>query len=393
MRIACVLIHNLAIQLALTSDPTLRGRPLVIGGLPLETQPVYDASAEAIACGIKHGMLLYQASGLCPEATFLPSDERRYEEVFEEVVNILEKFSPVVDIEELGCVYLDVSGVHSEQSLAREISASISADTGLGSCLGICSGKFFSRVAALTSRPGAPVVVSEGKEEDFIAAFSIDFLPCSAETREHLQMLGIRFIGQLSEFSKEALVAQFGRDGILVRELAHGIDRTSLTARKKPEVVVDAVEIDPPAVAYVELLQSCQVMLERMLSSIKAQGKVCREVLLRISFTAGAVQERRLYLKEATGSTATILSRLRTWLESIMFPAPAIEVGLSLFPVREQGKRLYLWPEQQRMRKGLSKAASEFRLRFGYQPLKKVQTVEPSPIIPERRFRLIDALE
>ena len=393
MRIACVLIHNPAVQVALTDAPALRGQPLVIGGLAFEAKPVYDASPEAIVCGIRVGMPLHQAYAVCAEAKFLTSDERRYEGVFEQIGSILARFSPLVAIEGLGCAYLDVNGVQDEQNLAREILTNIFTDMGLSACLGISSGKFFSRAAAFTSRTEAPVIVAQGKEKEFIAAFSIDFLPCSAETREHLQMLGIRFIGQLSEFSKEALVAQFGSDGILICELAHGIDKTPLTARKKPEVVVDAIEIDPPAVTYVELLQSCQVMLERMLSSIKAQGKACREVLLRISFTTGAAQERRLPLKEATGSTAAILSRLRTWLESIVFPAPAIEVELSLFPVREQGKRLYLWPEQQKMGEGLSKAASEFKLRFGYQPLKKVHTVEPSPIIPERRFRLIDAFE
>lgn len=393
MRIACVLIHNLAVQISLIGDPNLHGRPLIIGGLPFEAKPVYDASAEAMACGIEAGILLPQAHALCPQAIFLSSDGRRDEGVFEKVVKALERFSPVVDIEETGCAYLDVTGVQNEQTLAREIAVTISSNTRLSACLGISSGKFFSRVAALSSRPEAPVIVAQEKERGFIAPFSIDFLPCSAETKERLHFLGIRFIGQLGQFSREALAAQFGSDGILMHELALGVDKALLAPRKKPWVITDTAELDPPAFGYVEVLQSCQAMLGRLLTSMEAQGRLCREILLKVKFGSDALHERRLPLKEATSSSTAILRRLQTWLEGIQFPAPATQVELCLFLTREEGKRLYLWPEQKKAGQQLGKLASELKARFGCQPLKKVQAVQPNAILPERRFRLTDVLE
>ena len=224
MRIACILVHNLPVQVALRSNPNLQGRPLVIGGLPFETKPVYDASPEAMACGIKPGIPLRQAYALCAEATFLPLEEKRCEETFEKTVDVLENFSPAIDVEGLGCTYIDATGVSNEQELAGDIVASISAETGLSSSSGVGSGKFLSRVAALTSRPGIPIVVLQGEEKDFVTPFSIDLLPCSDEARERLYLFGIRFIGQLSRFSCEALVAQFGSDGASLYEFSRGID-------------------------------------------------------------------------------------------------------------------------------------------------------------------------
>lgn len=390
VRFACVLIPNMAVQLAVAADPDLYGQPVVIGGQAFEPTPVCDASPQAIAGGVKVGMPLHQAYALCPQARFLPYDGKAVSEAFDKVADILEEgFSPVVDTEELGCAYLDVSGIRSERNLASEILAAISIDTRLSACLGISTGKFFSRVAAITSRPEAPVLVLGGKEKEFIAPFSIDFLPCSAETKERLKLLGLRFIGELSQFSREALAAQFGSDGILVYELASGIDRTLLTPRKKPEVISDGAELDLPEASYIEILQCCRTLLERLLTIVKAQGKVCREVLLKISFAAGNPWQKIFPLKQATSSADVILARIQIWLETTRFPALATEVRLSLWLTTETGRRLHLLPEQM-ARQELARAANELRLRFNYQPLKKIEEAKPSPILPERRFRLID---
>lgn len=393
MRIACILVHNLPVQMAIATDVTLCGQPLVIGGLPFEGKAVADASPEAMACGIKPGMPLHEAYALCPEAKFLPLHERKYGEAFEEVAAILEKFSPVVDVESLDRAYIDISGVQNEGNLSREILASVSAKTGLSACLGLSGGKFFSRIAAFTSGTGVPVIIPQGREKDFVVPFSVEFLPCTEETKERLNLLGIRFIGHLIQYTKEALVAQFGTDGVVMHELAQGIDRSPLVPRAKPEIVTETVEFDSPAASFVEILQTCEVILERLLNNMDAQGKLCQEVLIRLAFVSGVSEERRLPLKEPTNSSAVVMSRLQTWLETIGFPAPVVEVHLSLSLTREHGKKLSLWPDQKRVKQEFVRAADELKLRFGYQPIKKVQPVNPEPILPERRFKLTEVLE
>lgn len=393
MRIACFLIHNLAIQVAFARDSTLRGQPLVVGGLPFEAKTVNSASAEAIACGVKPGMSLRQAYTICPDARFLPADERRYEAYFEEAVGILERFSPVVDIEERGCAYLDITGVQREQDLACKILGGISTETELSACLGVSNGKFPSRAAAFTSKPEAPVIVPEGEEKDFVAPFPIDFLPCLSETKERLYLLGICFMGQLSRFCREALVAQFGGEGIALHKLAHGIDQTPLIPRKKPELITVAAELAPPAGMCLQILNACQVMLDKPLSEVRARGKACREILVRVIFASGVSQEKRLPFKRATVSISVVLDRLRTWLENTGCPAPVTFVELSLSLTGDTGKNLYLWPEHEKSLSNLSELAGELNSRFGYQPLKKVQVENPGAILPERRFRLTDMLE
>ncbi len=237
-----------------------------------------------------------------------------------------------------------------------------------------------------------PVIVSPGQEEDFVARFPVDLLPCSDESKERLHLLGIRFIGELTKLSKEALVAQFGSDGSVMHDFAHGIDRSPVTPRVKPKAVAESMRLDSPAVSFTEILQVCEVMLGRLLNRV-SQGKLCREVSLELGFASGKSEERRLVLKEPTTSSRLILSRLQTWLETAKLPSPVIEVGLSLSLTREHGKKLSLWPEKHKTSQELVRTAEELKLRFGYQPIKKSRAVNPEPILPERRFTLTDVLE
>jgi len=387
------MVPNLAVQVAFAASPALLGRPLVIGGFPFESKPVYDASPEAVACGVRGGMPLHEAYALCPEAEFVPPDESRYRQAFEKVADTLEEFSPVVDVEKVGCAYVDIGAVRDEASLCHEILRRIHVDTDLSVCLGVSSGKFFSRIATFTAQPEAPVIVSPGKEIEFVAPFSVDFLPCSEESKGRLRLLGIRLIGELALFSKEALVAQFGSDGALMHDLACGIDRCALVPRQKPELLAESIRLDSPAVTVMEISQACEAILQRLLPKINEQGKLCREVIVRLGFASGLSEERRLPLKEPTTSIRSILSRLWNWLETAKFSSGVEEVQLSLSLAKEQGKKLSLWPDKKRTDKGVLKVADELKLRFGYQPIKKSREVNPRPILPERRFTLTDVLE
>jgi DNA polymerase-4 len=335
-------------------------------------------------------MALRQAYAVCPEAVFLPSDDSRCREVLAEVLGLLESYSPLIEIDSLGCAYLDVTGVSDEEAIGRQMLTTIFTRAELRGCVGISGGKFFSHVAAITSTPETPTIVPCGEERDFIAPLSIDFLPSSAEAKERLHNFGIRSIAQLTQFSREALVAQFGSEGTRIHELAHGIDGSLLIPKKQAEVLVYAADIEPPTAVCPQLLHRCQALLEKPLQEAHAHGKVCRELQLRVSFASGALQEKRLPFKEPTASINTILCRIHMWLESISFPAPATGIELSLWLTGERGKDLHLLSGRDGPRRKLRELAGDLKARFGHQPLKQVCETDPDARLPERRFSLTD---
>src|SRR4030042_2625011 len=97
MRIACVYINHFAVQVETREQPDLSGKPLIIGGFPHERKTVIDCSAEASRYQVYPRISLRQAYHLCPEAIFLPLNEELYHQAFEEVLSILDGFSPAVE--------------------------------------------------------------------------------------------------------------------------------------------------------------------------------------------------------------------------------------------------------------------------------------------------------
>ena len=386
MRVACVHIANLALQVALLENPHLHKQPVVIGGSPFDDGPVFDASPEAMACGVKNDMTLRKSYSLCPQATFLPRNEILCKGLFEKVLEKLDDFSPAMEIESINCAYLDITGVKNEQETALNILGGIDS---LAASLGLSSGKFFSRVAAISAKMGAPVIINRGGEKIFIAPFPVGVLPCPPETKDRLHLLGIRRVGQLTDFSRDDLVAQFGVDGKRMYELARGHDSSLLVPRRKTDSVDGAVELFPPSVDYLEILKSCEVILNNLLPSMKSRGKLCGEMVLRLSYESTS-QEMRLIFKEAVCSDSVIIKRIKACIENVAFPSPVTDIGLKLLLIGETGRKLQLWQGDWGRRDGMGKLIEGLQSRFGYQPLKRVEVVDSGAIFPERRTRLVE---
>ena len=387
MRVACVYIANLALQVALIENPHLHEQPVVIGGSPFDNGPVFDASPEAMAYGVKIGMTLRKAYSLCPQATFLPRNEILCKGLFERVLEKLDDFSPAVEIEGKNCAFLDMTGVKNEQKTALKILGGI--NDGLEASIGLGSGKFFAWVAAFAKKTGVPVVINPDGEKNFIAPFPVDLLPCSTETKDRLRLLGIRRVGQLADFSLDDLVAQFGADGKRMHELARGHDSSPLVPRRRADSVDGAVELFPPSVDYLEILKSCEVILNNLLPSMKSRGKLCGEAVLMLSCESNS-QEIRLVFKEATCSEPVIIKRIKACLENIALPSPVTGAEVKLLLKSETGRKLQLWQGDWGRRDSMRKLVEGLQGRFGYQPLKKIEVVDSGAIFPERRTRLVE---
>jgi hypothetical protein len=245
---------------------------------------------------------------------------------------------------------------------------------------------------AFTSQSGMPVILADGSEQAFIAPYSIDLLPCLPEMREQLHLLGIKSIGQLSLFSRDALIAQFGLEGQRAYELATGCDTSLLVPKKKPDVAVDTMELCPPLESRIDVSKACEVILERLLPGIKTKGKLCYEVWLQLRFESCSLEAKKLHLKRATTSQRAIIKRIEAWLEGTRLPAPINEIELVLRLTNEKGERPSLWHEF-KGDQGLGRAAQELKSRFGYQPLKRIKVIDRGAILPERRCRLIEVVD
>src|SRR3954463_9779855 len=78
-------------------DPSLKGKPVVVGGQRHERGVVSAASYEARKFGVHSAMPLRTAAKLCPQAVFVDGHPDRYREYSEKVHSVLTSFSPLVE--------------------------------------------------------------------------------------------------------------------------------------------------------------------------------------------------------------------------------------------------------------------------------------------------------
>src|SRR5437762_9345405 len=90
-------------------DPSLRGKPVAVGGQPNRRGVVAAASYEARAFGVHSAMPMARAARLCPTLVVVPPDFARYKAVSNAVFGIFREVTPLVEPLSLDEAYLDVT--------------------------------------------------------------------------------------------------------------------------------------------------------------------------------------------------------------------------------------------------------------------------------------------
>jgi len=213
--------------------PSLRGKPVVVGGDAEKRGVVSAASYEARAYGVHSAMPTSQAKRLCPQGIFLPVRMGRYQEVSEQIFQILRVYTPLVEPLSLDESFLDVTA--SERlfgpavKIAREIKQRIHESTGLTASAGIAPNKFLAKIASDLRKPDGLVEIKPEEVQDFLRDLPISRLwGVGKTTEEVLRGMGILRVGQLATYPMEAIERKLGKFGRELVALARGEDERSV---------------------------------------------------------------------------------------------------------------------------------------------------------------------
>jgi DNA polymerase-4 len=210
-------------------DPSLKGKPVVVGGQRNERGVVSAASYAARKFGVHSAMPLRTAAKLCPQAMFVDGHSDRYREFSEKVHKVLDTFSPQVEMASIDEAYLDMTGTERLHGpalkAAHNLHVRMKTDTGLNCSVGIGTSRLIAKVSSAQAKPNGVLCIVPGEEAKFLAPLDVREIPGVGKVMEsHLHALGIKKVGDLARLDESELSARFGKWGLALAGKARGED-------------------------------------------------------------------------------------------------------------------------------------------------------------------------
>jgi DNA polymerase-4 len=208
-------------------DPTLVGKPVVVGGDPNGRGVVASASYEARRFGVRSAMASRRARELCPRLIFAPGHHRLYGEYHDKVREILARYAPGVEAASIDEFYLDFSGCtllyDGVFPLLRRIRALIAAELGLPSSAGLATNKLLAKIGSRLAKPGGVMWIPPGAEAEILAPLSVRAIPgVGPVAGAALERLGVTRVGHLASIPAKVLEAALGSWGPELARKARG---------------------------------------------------------------------------------------------------------------------------------------------------------------------------
>jgi DNA polymerase-4 len=210
-------------------DPSLKGKAVVVGGRPNERGVVSAASYEARKFGVHSAMPLRTAARLCPRAIFVDGHPARYREYSGRVFEVLNRFSPLVEMASIDEAYLDMTGTERLHGppvrAAHVLHEAMKSETRLNCSIGIATARLVAKVASDQAKPNGVLWIVPGREAAFLAPLEVRKIPGVGKvTEKNLHALSIRKVGDLARLDDGFLETRFGKWGLALAGKARGLD-------------------------------------------------------------------------------------------------------------------------------------------------------------------------
>ena len=358
-------------------DPTLKGKPVVVGGRPDQRGVVSAASYAARKFGVRSAMPLRTAHRLCPQAIFVEGHPERYRDCSRKVYEVLQRFSPLVEMASIDEAYVDITG--TERLLGRPLNAAhklhetMKRETALNCSIGIACSRLVAKVASDAAKPNGILWIVPGAEAPFLAPLDVRKIPGVGQaTEKTLTQCGIRKVRDLAKLEDDFIERRFGKWALALAGKARGQDAggwydSEIGEDTGPKSIGHEHTFDEDTADAAKLeatLGRLAGMVGRRLREHKLHA---RTVQLKLRYSDFTTITRARTLDHATQLDTEIFAAMRAVFRANWKTSAAIRllgVQTSSFEAVEGQMNLMAEDRTERWRKALS-AVDRMRNRFG----------------------------
>lgn len=276
-------------SIELVRNPSLKGKPVIVGGRPESRGVVSTCSYEARTYGVRSAMSLKEAYKKCPNGIFLEGNYSLYGECSDQIMEIFRDLTPLLQVVSIDEAYLDVSDVLYIQGgnpvdLANDLKKEVYDKTKLPCSIGIASNKLVAKIASGFAKPNGIKEVPLGSEATFLAPLPIQTIPGIGEkTKESLNSQGILYISDLQTLGLDVLMQRYGERGYYYYLAACGKDNRSVVWNEEPPKSIGAeTTFDTDQTDKEVLIETLRTLTRRVWKRLKFNKMHTRSVTIKI---------------------------------------------------------------------------------------------------------------
>jgi DNA polymerase-4 len=218
-------------------DPSLRGKPVIVGSPPDRRGVVCAASYEARKFGVRSAMPSMTAGRLCPKGIFVRPRISHYREESRAIMAIVARAGAVMEPMSIDEAYLDFSealrassyddpdkALEAALPVARELKEAIRKERSLTASVGVAANKFLAKIASDFQKPNGLTLIRERDKVAFLRPMPVRAIHGVGKvTEQAFHSAGLRTIGDLQDHTGD-LRALVGSWAPRLKQLAFGED-------------------------------------------------------------------------------------------------------------------------------------------------------------------------
>lgn len=326
-------------------NPSLKGKPLIIGALPSERGVVSTCSYEARKFGVHSAMNIKEAYRRCPHGIYMHGDMRKYQRASNQIHKIMLQYTDQIEFVALDEGYMDVTGsmrlFGSAEEIGRRLKREIFDTVGVTCSVGISYSMMGAKLASEEKKPdGFFVIPDKAALVRLIKDRPVDVIcGIGQKTTERLKNIGITTVSDLLA-APPAMIEAFGKTGFAMLKLAKGEDDRMVVADSVSKSIgrehTFQTNIDDR-----EILKDALVLLSKDVSlRAKNKGLYGRTVTLKLKF-CNMQQITRSNTMSATNSSKDIYRTACEMLDRLRFSETVRLVGVTLGNLQEDKTEEY----------------------------------------------------
>jgi DNA polymerase-4 len=363
-------------------NPDIADKPVIVGGG--RRGVVSTCCYIARTYGVKSAMPMFKALDLCPSATVIRPDIRKYAEVSREIRDMMMEVTPLVEPLSLDEAFLDLTGTERlhkatpAMTLAR-LSKQVEDKIGITVSVGLSFNKFLAKIASDIDKPRGMKVIGREDAIAFLEPKPVTLLPGVGKAfAASLSRDGIFTIGDVRRRNPKELAGKFGNSGLWIWNLSNAQDSRTIETRAPAKAISAETTLETDTADPAVLSDILWRLCEKVSARAKAAEKGGKVVQLKLKTVGFKITTRRQSLERPTRHAHRIFETASRLLgeEANGARYRLIGVGISEIVPESQCDEADLIDTKGRRRDAAEDAMDKVRAKFGSAVIRKGRSLQ-----------------